>query len=74
METIQITQLAKSRKGKKKMNDYSMYMLEIKQLMQMVHKATLVRDYKLASDLATKVAKNALSLSALLEIQTETEI
>lgn len=74
METIQATQFATCLKDWKKMTDYSKYLLEISQLMQMVHKATLVKDYKLASDLATKVAKNALSLSALLEVKTETEI
>lgn len=74
METLQVTQLISRIKGWQKMNDYSMYLLEIKQTMQMVHKATLARDYKTASDLAAKVAKYAMSLSALLEIKTETEI
>ena len=56
------------------MKDYSIYLLEINQLMQLVHKVTLTRDYKQASELASKVAKNALSLAALLDIKTETEI
>lgn len=56
------------------MTDYSEYLLRINQLMQMVHKATLANNYQAASDLAAEVARYAISLSALLEIKTETEI
>ena len=74
METIQTTQFATCLKDWKKMTDYSEYLLRINQLMQMVHKATLAGNYKAASDLSAEVARYAISLSALLEIKTETEI
>ena len=73
METIQTNQFASCLKDWKKMTDYSEYLLRINQLMQMVHKATLAGNYKAASDLAAEVARYAISLSALLEIKTETE-
>ncbi len=74
METIQTFRFTESRKGRKKMTDYSEYLLRINQLMQMVHKATIANNYQAASDLSAEVARYAISLSALLESKTETEI
>jgi hypothetical protein len=74
METIQATQFATCLKDWKKMKDYSEYLLEINKQMQAVHKYALANNFKSASEAAARVAKYAMSLAALLEVKTETEI
>lgn len=56
------------------MMDYSEYLLRINRLMQSVHKAAQASNFQAASDLAAEVARYAISLSALLEQKTETEV
>lgn len=56
------------------MMDYSEYLLRINRLMQAVHKASQANNFQAASDLAAEVARYAISLSALLEQKTETEV
>lgn len=54
--------------------DYSEYLLRINRLMQGVHKAAQANNFQAASDLSAEVARYAISLSALLERKTETEV
>ena len=56
------------------MIDYSQYLLIINRSMQQVHKACQANDFESASNLAAEVARYAISLSALLETKTETEV
>jgi hypothetical protein len=74
METIQANQLSNRGKDWEKMNDYSQYLLRINQLMQMTHKAAQANNYEAASNMAAEVARYAISLAALFESKTETEI
>jgi soluble cytochrome b562 len=74
METIQATQFATRLKDWKEMTDYSKYLLEINQQMKDVHKYAQANNFKIASEAAMRVAKLAMSLSALLEVKTEMEI
>jgi hypothetical protein len=57
-----------------KMMDYSEYLLRINRLMQEMHKAAQVNNYEVASNMAAEVARYAISLSAMFESKTETEI
>ena len=63
-----------SAKKEQKVMDYSEYLLRINRLMQSVHKAAQASNFQAASDLAAEVARYAISLSALLEQKTETEV
>jgi hypothetical protein len=56
------------------MMDYSEYLLRINRLMQEMHKAAQVNNYEVASNMAAEVARYAISLSAMFESKTETEI
>jgi hypothetical protein len=56
------------------MIDYSQYLLMINRLMQEVHKAAQSNNFEAASKLAAKVAQCAISLAAVLESKTETEV
>ncbi len=56
------------------MIDYSQYLLMINRLMQEVHKAAQANNFESASNLAAEVARCAISLSAVLESKTETEV
>lgn len=56
------------------MIDYSEYLLRISRLMQEVHKAAQANNFEAASNMAAEVARYAISLSALLEQKTETEV
>ena len=53
------------------MMDYSEYLLRINTLMKEVHKRAQASDFGNASDLAAEVARYAISLSAVLELETE---
>jgi len=56
------------------MTDYSQYLLIINRLMQEVHKAAQANNFESASNLAAEVARCAISLAAILESKTETEV
>jgi hypothetical protein len=56
------------------MMDYSEYLLRINRLMQETHKAASVNNYEAASNMAAEVARYAISLAAMFESKTETEI
>lgn len=56
------------------MIDYSQYLLMINRLMQEVHKAAQANNFESASNLAAEVARCAISLAAILEAKTETEV
>ena len=76
METLHLQELTKSssHEGSQKMIDYSQYLLMINRLMQEVHKAAQSNNYEAASNLAAEVARCAISLAAVLESKTETEV
>jgi hypothetical protein len=57
-----------------KIMDYSEYLLRINRLMQETHKAASVNNYEAASNMAAEVARYAISLAAMFESKTETEI
>lgn len=56
------------------MIDYSQYLLMINRLMQEVHKAAQSNNFDAASSMAAEVARCAISLAAVLESKTETEV
>ena len=56
------------------MIDYSQYLLIINRTMQAIHKAAQANDFEKASKLSAEVSRYAMSLSALLDLKTETEI
>lgn len=56
------------------MTDYSQYLLIINRMMQEVHKAAQANNFESASNLAAEVARCAISLAAILESRTETEV
>jgi hypothetical protein len=56
------------------MTDYSQYLLMINRMMQEVHKAAQVNNFESASNMAAEVARCAISLAAVLEAKTETEV
>jgi hypothetical protein len=76
VETVYLQELTQngSHEGGQKMIDYSQYLLMINRLMQEVHKAAQSNNYEAASNLAAEVARCAISLAAILESRTETEV
>jgi hypothetical protein len=54
--------------------DYSEYLLRINRLMQHTHMAAQANNYEAASDMSAEVARYAISLAALFESKTQTEI
>jgi hypothetical protein len=76
VETVYLQELTQngSHEGGQKMTDYSQYLLIINRLMQEVHKAAQANNFESASNLAAEVARCAISLAAILEAKTETEV
>jgi len=56
------------------MTDYSQYLLIINRMMKEVHKAAQANDFVAASNMDVEVARYAMSLSAVLDLKTETEV
>ena len=54
--------------------DYAEYLIRISRMMGLMHKAAQAENYQAASDIAAEVARYAISLSAMFEQKTPTEI